>query len=130
MRSILLDELLGPEMVAIGRYLDENAIPSGIENLYWIELDRELWSEEQVRAQADTSVLEGENFRLAVELGPDWVRFELLVRSEGLLNIGGGQADERQALFVLRWADAMARKLNLVACCNCGDARTQIAKGE
>ena len=26
--------------------------------------------------------------------------------------------------------DAMARKLNLVACCNCGDARSQTAKGE
>ena len=116
MRSILLDELLEPEIDAVVDYLDRQAIPSGIQNLYWLPLERNLWNETQIQGLNDESWVEGDGYRFAVEVGPDWVRFELLVRSESLLNIGGGQADERQALFALRWADEMARKLNLMAC--------------
>ncbi|MDR1044586.1 MAG: hypothetical protein LBP33_05635 [Candidatus Adiutrix sp.] len=115
MRSIFLDELLEPEIDAVTGYLDHQALPSGLAGLYWLPLARELWNETQIRGQKDESWVEGDGYRLAVEVGPAWVRFELLVRSESLLNIGGGQADERQALFVLRWADEMARKLNLAA---------------
>jgi hypothetical protein len=115
MRSILLDELLEPEIDAVIDYLDRQARPSGIEGLYWLPLTRELWNETQLQGWEDESWTEGGDYRFAVEVGPAWVRFELLVRSESLLNIGGGQADERQALFVLRWADDMARKLNLLA---------------
>ena len=116
MRSIFLDELLEPEIDAVIDYLNHQAVPSGIENLYWLPLTRDLWNEIQIQGLKDESWVEGDGYRFAVEVGPDWVRFELLVRSESLLNIGGGQADERQALFALRWADEMARKLNLTAC--------------
>jgi hypothetical protein len=130
LRSIFLDDLLGPEIAAVSGYLDENAMPSGIENLYWLHLDRNLWNETQIKAQADQATLEGESFRLAVEVGRDWVRFELLVRSEGLLNIGGGQADEQQTLFVLRWVDEMTHRLNLISGCTCERCASRRAAGE
>ena len=118
MRSLLFDELLEPEIDAVTDYLEQNAESSGIEDLYWITLPPELWGDIQRQAHQDENWLEGGSYRLAVEVGPDWVRFELLVRSEGLRNIGGGQADEPQVMFVLRWADEMARKLNLMPCCS------------
>lgn len=114
MRSILFDELLDQEVDEVRAYLTRNAKPSGVEDLFWIALDRDIWTEAQKQAWADEEVLEG--FRFAVELGPDWIRFELLIRSETLRNLGGGQADEAQTLFVLRWANEMARRLNLVSC--------------
>ncbi|MDR0881331.1 MAG: hypothetical protein LBP55_02130 [Candidatus Adiutrix sp.] len=136
MRSIFFDELLEPEANAVLEYLDREAVPSGLNNLYWLPLPRDLWNETQIQAQrekgrtwtgADNGLADDDGYRLAVELGPDWVRFELLIRSESLLNIGGGQADERQTLFVLRWADEMARQINLPSCLG---VQAQAAKGE
>ncbi|GHV57337.1 hypothetical protein FACS189460_3730 [Deltaproteobacteria bacterium] len=119
MRALILDELNHQETAAVREYLAARADFSGVEGLYWLELPPGLWAETQRRAReqgaAGTSC-----FRLAVELGPDWVRFELLVRSEILANTGGGQATAEQALFVLDWAGAMARELGLVTCADLG----------
>lgn len=118
MRSFLFDELIETEIEAVKKYLDQTAVPSGLENLYWLPLPRELWNQNQLDGRKESGWMDGDEFRLAVEVGPDWVKFELLVRSEGLLNIGGGQADEKQSMYVLFWADEMARKLNLSTCLN------------
>ncbi|UQZ90137.1 hypothetical protein C4J81_13385 [Deltaproteobacteria bacterium Smac51] len=116
MRSILIDELLESEVIGVRDYLNRNAVASGIEDLYWIPLEESLWNETQTSAHHhEQEGVEAHSFRFAVELGPEWVRFEMLVRSEGLRNLGGGQADERQSMFLLGWADEMARQLNLFA---------------
>ena len=116
MRSIVFDELLDSEVEAVRGYLNERASVSGVEDLYWIKLDRELWNEGQITALSGHDGELADGCRIAVELGDDWVRFELLVRAEGVLNIGGGPADERQSLFVLRWANEMAARLGLPSC--------------
>lgn len=114
MRSILIDELSDEEVILVRDYLSRLAVPSGIEDLYWIPLDKDLWNAAQLAAHTDEQEkVEAQSFRFAVELGSDWVRFEMLVRSEGLRNLGGGQADQRQALFLLDWVDEMASRLNL-----------------
>ncbi|MDR1921704.1 MAG: hypothetical protein LBS31_08190 [Candidatus Adiutrix sp.] len=114
MRSILIDELMAAEVEAVIAYLDEHADGSGLERLYWIKLEPELWGEAQ--RQAGKNADEAPVYRLAVEVGADWARFELLVRSANLRNIGGGQADETQTLFILRWIETMAGELNLASC--------------
>ncbi len=112
MRSILIDELLDEEVIQVRDYLNRHAVPSGLADLYWIPLERDLWNETQLSAHHDEQEkVEARSFRFAVELGSDWVRFEMLVRSEGLRNLGGGQADQRQALFLLAWADEMTNQL-------------------
>ncbi len=117
MRSILYDELVKPEVEAVTDYLERHSVPSGIENLYWLPLPKELWNRAQAQGQEEEGWGDDEGgYRLAVEVGTDWVRFELLVRSESLLNIGGGLTDERQSMYILRWADQMAQKLNLISC--------------
>lgn len=115
MRSLVFDELLGSEIAAVLNYLNREALPSGVENLYWLALPRDLWNPAQIQAEGENVWADGEGYRAAIEVGRDWVRFELLVRSESLLNLCGGQADERQAVYILRWAGEMARELNLAS---------------
>ncbi|KXS55851.1 MAG: hypothetical protein AMR96_05860 [Candidatus Adiutrix intracellularis] len=113
MRSILFDELQPQEVAAVRVYLNQQARRSGLEDLYWIALPRVLWNENQIQTSSEGRK---PDFHFAVELGSEWVRFELLIRSEGLLNLGGGQATAEQALFLLNWANDMARKLDLLTC--------------
>lgn len=116
MRSILLDELRAQEVAEVKEYLKTKAAPSGVEDLFWLDLPRDLWNENQIDGFESGLPEAAKTFRLAVEVGQDWVRFELLVRSDSLHNIGGGQADERQVMFALKWADKMAMDLSLTSC--------------
>ena len=113
MRSLLLDELTPREAAAARDYLAARAESSGLEGLYWLKLPPELLAERQIRARGRPGA---ESYRLAVEAGPDWVKFELLVRAETVANPGGGQATAEQVFYVLDWADRMARELGLVTC--------------
>ena len=115
MRSLVLDELTAREAAAVRAYLAAQAEFSGVEGLYWLELPPGLWAGNQNQAHAN-GVPGAGSYRLAVEAGPNWVRFELLIRSETLANPGGGQATAGQTLFVLDWADRMARELGLITC--------------
>lgn len=114
MRALIFDELRKTEAEAVGRYLDEKAERGSIEGLYWLRLPAELLTERQRLALAEAG--EGPELKAAVELGDTWVRFELLLRSETLHNIGAGPATEAQALFLLRWAAEMADTLDLKTC--------------
>ena len=113
MRSLVLDELTTREAAAAEAYLAAQAELSGVEGLYWLKLPPDLWEKCQIQAHRSGTA---ESYRLAVEIGPEWVRFELLVRSETLANHGGAQATPEQVLYVLNWADKMARELGLVTC--------------
>lgn len=115
MRSILFDELNYTEIEAVTEYMEKEAIPSGLEGLYWIPLPEEFWNVIQHEGLKEEG-REASGFKLAAEVGQEWVRFELLVRSGSLINTGGGPADSRQVMFILSWADKMARELNLQSC--------------
>lgn len=113
MRSILFDELRNSETEAVIEYLERESVPSGLEGLYWIPVPKELGNDIQKDLNEENEEV---GLKLAVEVGPDWVRFELLLRSDSLINTGGGPADERQVMFILAWADKMARELKLHSC--------------
>jgi len=115
MRALMLDELTPGETAAARTYLMDQAEFSGVEGLYWLKLPPELWSDHQKEVH-ESGIPGSESYRLAVETGPKWVRFELLVRAETLTNPGSAQATTEQALYILGWADKMARKLGLVTC--------------
>jgi hypothetical protein len=115
MRSLVLDELTPNEAAAARGYLAARAEFSGVEGLYWLQLPTELLADKQIQAQAG-GLPGAESYRLAVEAGRDWVRFGLLVRAQTVANPGGGQATAEQALYILDWADRMARELGLTIC--------------
>jgi hypothetical protein len=115
MRSLMLDELTPQEAAAARSYLAARAEFSGVEGLYWLKLPPALWTDNQIRAH-ESGLPGAESYRLAVETGLNWLRFELLVRAETVANPGSGQATAEQALYVLDWADRMARELGLSTC--------------
>ena len=115
MRALMLDELTTGEVTAVRAYLTAQAEFSGVDGLYWLTLPPDLWSDHQKEAHA-SGIPGSESYRLAVETGAKWVRFELLVRAETMTNPGSAQATTEQALYILGWADRMARELGLVTC--------------
>ena len=114
MRSIVLDELLNSEIKSIHEYLEQRGHPSGLDGIYWLPLPQELWSQAQVEAPLDLP-MEEKKYKMAAEVGDDWVRFELLVRGESVKNLGGGQADEAQVKFIWDFINEMIKDLRLMA---------------
>ena len=114
MRSLFLDELYPEEIAKVHEHLQKNAKPSGLEGLYWIFLPLELLTEPQRAVLTSEDIFS--SYHVAVEVGVDWVRFELLLRGESMENIGAAQANEEQTLYILRFAHEMAQKLDLRTC--------------
>ena len=108
MRSLLLDELSGPDVAKVREYLDERATASGLEDLYWIELAPELLTGLQA-AHPDC-----QPHRFAVELGQDFVKLEMLIRPADSLRCPcGGYASPEQRGFILETADRLVAELGL-----------------
>ena len=114
MRSIILDELLNSEVQSIHEYLEQKGVPSGIDSIYWLPLPKELWSQAQIEAPLSLPQ-EEKKYKMAAEVGEDWVRFELLVRGESIKNLGGGQAEEAQVKFIWDFINEMIQALKLMA---------------
>lgn len=108
MRAILLDELSPQEMAKVRAYLHRQAKPSGLADLFWIELPREALSQDQ----ADHP--DCQPHRFAVELGPDFVKLELFIRpAQGLRCPCAAYATERQRLLVWEAAERLISELSL-----------------
>lgn len=108
MRSLLLDELSSQDVAKVRQHLKEQATASGLEDLYWIELPSELLADLQTAHQ------HCQPHRLAVEVGQDFVKFELLIRPVGSLRCEcGAYASDEQRRFILETADRMVAELCL-----------------
>jgi hypothetical protein len=111
MRSLLFEELNPDEIDAVENYLKSNTKESLIEGLYWLVLPCEILTEDQKITYNNTGDL-----KIAIELGKTWVKFELLIRTSSLRNIGGGLINTDQLLFIYNFADSMSNSLNLISC--------------
>lgn len=108
MRAYLLDEITSSELAKIKVFLDTKATPSRVGEIYWVQLPDALLTAEQSRHT---------NCRphvFAVELGPDWVKFEFLVRSLNTFRCScPGYCTEKQQRFVIQFADGMLETLGI-----------------
>ncbi|MDR2457755.1 MAG: hypothetical protein LBD41_04670 [Clostridiales Family XIII bacterium] len=111
MRAIILDELRKEEIERIDNYLKNETTSSNIEGLYWLYLKNSELSENQKKLETQAGP-----YRISIEIGQNFVRFELLVRAEMITNEGGGEADENQLLYIYRFINKMAHALNLTTC--------------
>jgi len=102
MRQILIDELRPAETERIRAYLAAKGRPGPIDDIFWLELPEDLLAAPQ-RAHADCGP-----FYLSVEVRPESVAFELLVRSSRNLRCSCiAWADQAQQRFLLDFIDAM-----------------------
>jgi hypothetical protein len=108
MRQYQLDEISRNDIPRVREYLDEHAIAAGVADIWWVDLQEDLLSPEQFDHR------DCRPFRFAVELGDDFVRFELLIRSRQTMRCACiGYATRQQRDFILAFTDRLVEDLAL-----------------
>jgi hypothetical protein len=80
MRQVLINELNKDEVQKAKEFLDANGRAGAVNGLYWMQIPKDLLGEAQAGHESCGP------FAFAIELGDDFVSFELLVRSESNLH--------------------------------------------
>ena len=108
MRHYMLDEIARIDIPRVREYLNGHAIAASLPDIWWVDLPEDLLSPEQFEHR------DCRPFRFAVELGEDFVRFELLIRSEQTMRCACiGYATRQQRDFILGYADRLVEDLAL-----------------
>jgi len=108
MRQYHLDEISRKDIPRLREYLQEHALASNLDGIWWVDLPEDLLSPEQF-AHPDCRP-----FCFAVELGDDFVRFEFLIRSQQTMRCACiGYATRQQREFILAFADCLVEDLEL-----------------
>jgi len=109
MKQYVIDEIRPRDFEKVKGYLEETYGGSGVDGLYWVPVDEALLSDVQ---QAHTDC---EPFFMAMELGPDRLAAELLVRTRGRVRCDCiHYADERQRNWLVQTVDAIFEKLEII----------------
>ncbi len=108
MRTYLIDELSPSKTEKIREFLEEHAIRSSLDQIFWVRIPDDLLSEMQFQhSQCRPHVF-------AVELGSDWVKLELFVRTQkGMRCDCPGYCTGQQRNFILNFADGMIKQLSI-----------------
>jgi hypothetical protein len=108
MKQYVIDELRPKGYEAIKTYLEENFSSSNVGGIYWIPLDRNLLTE----VQAEHT--DCQPFYFAVALEPNFVAFELLVRTKNKMRCSCMRyATEKQRNWFIGFADSIFDKLKI-----------------
>ena len=110
MKQYIIDELRLGEYEKIKTYLNENVDHSKIDGIYWIKLDENILSDIQVEHK------ECQPFYFAINIKPDSVSCELLVRSRNIIRCHCiSYATEAQRNWIIQFIDSMLTKLEIIA---------------
>lgn len=108
MKQYVIDELRPADFNKIKKFLDETHESSELGRLYWFRLDNAILSPVQ------TEHSECHPFYFAVELEPDRISFELLVRTKDRVRCDCmAYATEEQRNWLIRSVDAALARLNI-----------------
>ena len=109
MRTYLIDELSPSKVEEIREFLGEHAIRSSLDQIFWVQIPDDLLSEMQfLHSKCKPHVF-------AVELGPDWVKLELFVRTLKSMRCDcPGYCTGQQRNFILNFADGMIEQLKIL----------------
>jgi hypothetical protein len=110
MRTYVLDEISRKDMVRVREWVAERADLSGVEDLYWINFQPDMLS----ATQHDHKDCQPHCF--AIELGQNYVKFELLIRSRNNYRCRTCPdfASPQQRRFILEFADRLVHDLDLL----------------
>ncbi len=102
MRQYLIDELGKSQIEQIIHYLTEHAEPSSVDGLFWVDIPDDLLAEAQFTHE------KCKPFCFSIEVGEDYVKLELLIRSKQTLHCTCIQyASKAQREFILGFAEKM-----------------------
>jgi hypothetical protein len=109
LKVLSIDELTAQEIEKAKEYLKNKTQAGPIEGLYWLLLPAEKLTSEQRQLSPDNGP-----YKIAIELGRTWLRFEVLVRSGSLDNFGGGICNLVQFEYLLSFYDNVYNYLNSI----------------
>ncbi len=108
MKQYVIDQLNNQDYQRFKDYLDENFKNSGIDNFYWIPLDKTLLTEVQ------KSHKECQPFFFAVEIVPNKIIWELLVRTNSRMRCNCMEyANHVQRNWLIEFADSILDRLGI-----------------
>jgi len=109
MKQYVIDELRPDDYKKLKAYFDENFNSSDIEGLYWIPLEQENLTDVQA------GHTECQPFYFAIELKPDILACELLVRSKSRLRCDCiSYATEKQLCWLVESVDDIFDKIEII----------------
>jgi len=108
MKSYFIDEIASSDIQRIHHFLSANAMPSGVDTLFWVKLAPSLLTPlQQEHLPCRPHVF-------AVETGNRFVKAELYLRTLRDMRCPcQGYCTPPQAHFVIEWMDEMLRKLSI-----------------
>jgi hypothetical protein len=109
MKQYVIDEIRPQDFNKIKRYLDQTYGDAGVDGLYWVPVEKAMLSGVQASHTACAP------FFMAMELGPDRLAAELLVRTRSRIRCDCiHYADQRQRNWIVQTVDAIFEKLEII----------------
>ena len=109
MKQYVIDELRPADFKKLKVYLDENFDSSNIDGLYWVPLEQESLTDIQ------TEHTECQPFCFAIELKPDIMSCELLIRTKNRVRCDCiGYAGDKQLSWLIKFVDGILDKLEIL----------------
>ena len=108
MKYFLIDEIADSDLDKIVSFLKQEAMSSGLEKVFWIEVPGNRLSKEQSGQD------KLKPYVFAIELGNDWIKGELFLRSLG--DFKGeyqGYCTSDQRDFILEYIESMINELGI-----------------
>ena len=108
MKQYVIDELRPKDYETIKAYMEENYSSSKVAGIYWIPLDQKILT----KVQAEHTNCQP--FYFAVDLEPNLMSFELLVRTINRVRCSCmGYATQKQRNWIIEFADLIFEKLDI-----------------
>jgi hypothetical protein len=108
LRQYVIDEVSSPDIEKINDYLRKRLDAASLDDLYWLEMKPDMLSDLQTAHKAC------QPHAVAVEVGENWVKFELLVRSRMKLHCRCyAYALPAQRDYIMEVADRMVQDLRI-----------------
>ena len=109
MKQYVIDQLRENDFLQLEDYLNNNGEAGELQGIYWITLPESFLE----RTQLDHS--DCQPFYFAVNLDPNSISFELLIRTRSRLRCACIQyATKKQRDYILAYADGLFEKLKLM----------------
>lgn len=108
MRAYLIDEITVSDVGKMRDFLENNAIQSNLDQIFWVQVPDDLLTATQ---------LEHRDCRphvFSAELGPDWVKFEFFIRSlRHMVCTCPGYGSVDQMNYIIAFAHRMIEQVGI-----------------
>ncbi len=108
MRYYLVDEISLSDMEKLNTFLRQDAIRSELEQLFWIQIPKELLNDIQAMHR------ECQPYQFAIEVGSEWLKAEFFIRSRNNLRCTCSEyCTPSQRDFIIQYIQDMLETLEI-----------------